>query len=60
LTAEVVRDDVIKVEGSSVSESSDGKSVNVIFNARLAGLYTVYLKCNGTVVRGFPTVKRLK
>jgi hypothetical protein len=33
LSAEVFRDD-IKVEGATVSESSDGQTVCVIFNAR--------------------------
>ena len=59
-SVEVIRDDFIRVEGSSVSvEQSDvGQSISIVFNALLAGTYTVYLRCNGHVVRGFPSTKR--
>jgi len=54
VTADVYRDDVVRVEGSAVSESGNGECLNIIFNARVAAAYTIFLKCNGVLVREFP------
>ena len=54
LTVEVFRGDAIRVEGSTVSESANGHSLNIIFNATVAGSYSVHLKSNGFPVWHFP------
>jgi hypothetical protein len=55
LSVEVYRDDVIEVGGSTVVESGNGHCLNLIFNARVSGVYTISLKSNGVNVRKFPT-----
>lgn len=59
LTAVVIRDSLVPVEGTTIIDAQDGLTLSIIFNARMAGLYTVTLRSDGLTVRGFPTTKRV-
>ncbi len=48
------------VPNSSVLEAEDGKSLEIIFNARQAGNYVVTLRSNQHCVRGFPTRRHIQ
>jgi hypothetical protein len=58
LTVEIICNQRL-VPHPTLAESDDGKELQIIFNARLAGSYAITLRSNHHCVRGFPTTRNV-